>query len=731
MVLAQDLPTVTILNPIRGNELGHENEDLLPGLKAQWETTHALHANATWIWQYSALENPQLTDYAKKEMTNQEFGLFLEIDRNFARKSGIQYRGRGPWYFSDGLLLISYDTLEREKLIDTAFAKFKSTFGYYPKTVGAWWIGADSLTYMQQKYGITSAMKAADQYKLDVYTIWGAPWGISYISSKENEGIPAANFNDSSRVVITQWAVRDPLLAYGGSDKAGLFSIQDFNRDNLGMPYFDYLLSLYLKSPLDHVLVGLENSHPTAFADDLQYAMILTDIINQQKEGKIRIVLARDFAKDFLAKKITLSPAHAMLTKDYFSEDQAFWYTSSDYRLSIQKRDNNLYLVDLRNYAIKSPESFFFLPNGQGELRVNTPTIIDSASFPEQRKFLGKANGDLKIEEKDGITTLLSGTTKIAVLTDNSVSIFLETGQQSNFSFQENPQYPSLFFILLIVYVVYSFVVILKTKNKKITLLQCILFFVPLFLALPFLNSDIFFFDKKQLFLSYTLVPFVPLSLKIILFQTLPLLLLPIIHVVGLRYKKHTIFLVYLIFLTILYLHLPYFPLDRSTYKTVGLILGAITFTAVVLGIVFALRIKSKRVVLYTTVGVLLFLAGTVSTLLLSRSVEILNPFEMDALQIVYARQRNVLYLNPPVVPIYKAVRPLLFDDDFFAQRFTQTTWKTVERDKKNNLIMPQDTHVLFFVPRYLGSYVYPEEIEKYQLKKIFENQQIAIFEKD
>ncbi|MBI5122956.1 hypothetical protein HZA75_03810 [Candidatus Roizmanbacteria bacterium] len=221
---SKNLPAITIINPIRGNELGHEKDDLLSGLKTQWQYTFDANVNATWLWQYTALENEAMVNFAKTNMKNQDFGIFLEIDRNFAKKSGVQYRGQGPWYFSDGLLLVSYDKNEREKLIDEVFSKFKKTFGYYPKTVGAWWIGADSLVYMQKKYGIVAAMRASDQFDLDVYSIWGTPWSIPYVASKENEGLPAEEVDDSSKVVMLQWAPRDPTRGY--NDFA--YSVQDF-----------------------------------------------------------------------------------------------------------------------------------------------------------------------------------------------------------------------------------------------------------------------------------------------------------------------------------------------------------------------------------------------------------------------------------------------------------------------------------------------------------------------
>ena len=176
--IAQSLPVVTVINPIRGSEWHGNKVDLLASLKGQWEAVHDEKVNATWLWQYTALEDDRLVNFAKESMSNQEFGLFLELDRNTVAKANVLYRGQGPLYASDGLLLVSYDRDERRRLIDALFAKFKEKFGYYPKTVGAWWIGADSLTYMQKKYGIVAAMKAADQFDLDAYSIWGSPWSI-------------------------------------------------------------------------------------------------------------------------------------------------------------------------------------------------------------------------------------------------------------------------------------------------------------------------------------------------------------------------------------------------------------------------------------------------------------------------------------------------------------------------------------------------------------------------
>ena len=288
-------PAITIINPIRGNGLGHENDDLLASLKAQWQVTKDEGVNATWLFQYSAMEIPGMTEYAKREMKGQEFGLLFEIDGNAAEKARVRFRGQRAWYASDGLFLMSYDAQERRRMIDTAFFLFKKTFGYYPKTVGAWWIGGDSLSYMQKKYGITAVLRAADQFNLDFYSIWGTPWNIPYLPSRENEGIPAHSYEESVKVVVLQWAIRDPLEGY----RDPLFSLQDYMMKGYTPGYVNYLASIYLQKPLGNMVMGLENGG-TIETFRQSYKTMLTKAKEMQETGSADILQAQSYAERFL-----------------------------------------------------------------------------------------------------------------------------------------------------------------------------------------------------------------------------------------------------------------------------------------------------------------------------------------------------------------------------------------------------------------------------------------------
>lgn len=716
------LPVVTVINPIREPEKGSYPLD---GLQTQYQIIKDHHISATWLWQYTTLEDNKLMDVARS-MTNQEFGLWMEIDRNLAAKSHVIYRGQGPWYFSDGLLLISYDSLERKKLIDTAFAKFRETFGYYPKTVGAWWIGQDSLNYMKEKYGILGTLRAADQYNLDVYSIWGTPWSIPYIVSKTNEGIPGKSWEDSSQIVVMQWAQRDPTKAYG--EISSTYSTQDYFLHGLNLSYFDYLTNVFLKQLLDQVVFGLEGGFTSAgyqgmYADEINHVSML------QNEGKIAILPAKDYEEAVLAKKQIFPGQSYFLNSAFDSSDQSFWYQSSNYRAGIEKQGDKIYLVDVRNYSQNPEEDFAQLPNSQGFLRINEPAMIDSVRFPAQKKLLATSTDPLRVHSSGSTVELFAGNKKIAAFTPVSFGTF---------SFQPHGFTFSLWWILLVVFLLYAGVMYTVTKNSEKTRINLAMLFVPLLFAYPFLNSGnsanmSFLIDKKEFFLffipSFRLLP-LPLHILFV-FQILPFIVLLFAHYfLFLRSSKkinHILYFVVLGLIIFLYARVPYFPLDRSTYKAVFLGFG-IYVAVLVAGILFVfLKTRSVKPVLYSLAGSILFLILLGITVLFSRQQYIITPFEMDALQFISNRHEQVFSVMPLGMPIYKAVKPVLYDFPKAESMLTGVSWHKLIPVKGHIMVSSEG---FVFVQKYLGADISPEDIAQNKLTKVFDNAQIAIFDK-
>ncbi|MDE2025582.1 MAG: hypothetical protein KGJ07_03745 [Patescibacteria group bacterium] len=716
------LPVVTVINPIREPEKGPYPLD---GLQTQYEIVKDHHISATWLWQYTTLEDNKLTDVAKS-MTNQEFGLWMEIDRNLAAKAHVVYRGQGPWYFSDGLLLISYDTSEREKLINTAFARFRETFGYYPKTVGAWWIGEDSLNYMKEKYGILGTLRAADQFNLDVYSIWGTPWSIPYISSKTNEGIPGLSWQDSSQIVVMQWAPRDPTDGYG--ELSSTYSTQDYFLHGLNLSYFDYLSGVYLQHPLDQVVFGLEGGFTWAGYQGM-YTDEIAHVATLRNEGKIAILPAQTYEEAVLAKQQIFPGQSYFLNTGFNSSDQSFWYQSPQYRAGIEKQGDNIYLVDVRNYSQNPQEDFAQLPNSQGYLRITEPALLDSVRFPGQKKLLATSSDPLRVQSSGTNVMLFAGDKKIATFSSAAFD---------SFSFQPQGYTFSLWWALLVLFLLYGGVIVLQTKSSQKTRMHLAMLFVPLLFAFPFLtsgNSTEFslIFDKKEFFLFFiAYLHVLPLTFHVLLvFQIMPFIMLLAAHFfLFLRSSKKIYRLLYFVvfgLITLLYLHVPYFPLDRSTYKTVFIVFGICAVLCLIgIGFIFLKTKSVKWIAISLMASLLLFLFLGV-TVLFSRQQFILTPFETEALTFISARHERVFSITSQGTPIYKAVKPVLYDFPKAGALLTNVSWQKITSVKGHINLSSEG---LVFVPRYLGADISEEDIAKYKLIKVFDNAQIAIYEK-
>jgi hypothetical protein len=729
---SKELPSINVINLIRSNELGHDKDNLLASLKDQYTITHQLNINATWLLQYYVLENTEMVNYIKHSMQKQELGLLFEIDRNFTSKSGVAYRGQGPWYFSDGLLLSSYDADERRKLIDTAFAKFYSVFGYYPKTVGAWYIGADSLNYMQQKYGIVATLKASDQFNLDTYTIWGSPWDVPYINSKENQLIPARDFDSSSKVVNLQWAARDPNRGYVDP----LYGIQDFPARSFNAAYVNYMADLFLKENLDNFVFGLENGGNT-FTFNQYYKVMLEKAKELEKSGKIKISLAKDFATGFLKTKEILPSNNYLLANDYKNKDQAFWYSTTNYRVYIQKSGENIYLTDLRNYSKKINEDFITLNNSQGMLTAAAPKIYDSVLTSSDRKLLLRTTEPLTLSKDKQLLTLKAGDNIIiGQFAENQIWVN-ENGTKKEFNFNGNENNINTFNLIFVLLIIYFVIIYLFKKN----LINAILLFVPLTLARPYLPQGSignlnFILDKKELFISQFFANSLFLSeTNLIIFTVCPLVLLIVLNFILTFVFKNKYFklfyYVYFLFLIGIYSHIFYFALDKKSLAII-VIINLFLFSLSLFALLrFPKTLKQKFTVLMIFISMICIFDSAV---LFSRSHTFLASFELQALNTVNAKHKDVIFVEQidfNVKPIYKAIKPFLLENISLAEKLTNTKWTKILRPSNDILGISNYDNKLIFVAKYLGSDLSPFEQQKLGLKKIFDNYQIAIYEKN
>lgn len=251
---------VTLVNPVRGRNLWIDKS--LKPIQDQYYLVNENDFSATWLLQYDVLIDNELLNEIKKFDAKQEKGIFLEVSQNLADQARVIYPYDAAWFSPRAVFLSGYSPSDRRKLIDRLFWKFKSEFGFYPQSVGAWWIDSYSLNYMQDKYNISSALIVADQKTTDNYGVWGQWWGVPYYPSKYNILTPPSDLKNKQNVVVLQWAQRDLTRAAGEGPAYSNYSLQanDYLRQGEDTAYFTKLVKTYLdcQNPLGQVTVGLE-----------------------------------------------------------------------------------------------------------------------------------------------------------------------------------------------------------------------------------------------------------------------------------------------------------------------------------------------------------------------------------------------------------------------------------------------------------------------------------------
>ncbi len=290
---------VTLVNPVRGRELWLDKS--LKPIIEQYNASAAFSFPATWLMQYDALNDRELIDTVKNFEVGGEKGVFLEISESLADEAGVVYDSETKWSNPGVIFLSAYTQSERRALIDTIYKKFKDNFGYYSKSVGAWWIDSYSVNYIRQKYGVDAILIVADQKTTDSYGVWGQWWGEPYYPSKYNILTPGVK--NKLDAVIIQWAQRDPTLAYGEGSIYSNYSLQanDYIRSGKSTDYFQSLVDSYLdcKNPVGQITIGMETG-----MEEIDFH---SEYINQLKtlskyEG-LNFLTMSDFAKVY--KNIT------------------------------------------------------------------------------------------------------------------------------------------------------------------------------------------------------------------------------------------------------------------------------------------------------------------------------------------------------------------------------------------------------------------------------------------
>lgn len=375
---AQEKKDIVLVNPIRGSDFWTHNFSILDTPSKQYEIIKKDNLPATWLVRYDALIDPNVQNFLKGLDPSQDIGIFFEITPALTRDAGVSYNQGATWHVAKSVLLTGYSPGDRNKLIDTAMKKYKEVFNKNPKSVGAWWIDANSLNYMKDKYQIEANLDVSDQYMTDGYQVWGQYWSTPFYPSKSNALVPAQSSDQKIGVVTMQWAPRDPFNGYGNGVFESTYSVQanDYILHNLGIDYFEKLLKIYPETT-----IGLENDFNfSEFGPEYQRQLEL--IVKEKALGNINVLSMAGFAQKYMRAYPNISPNVIIQADDPLgSGGKVVWINTPKYRVGWFYNQEGSSIRDLRKFNDRSEEGCLKVACDELKLALDSRTAIDDGNY--------------------------------------------------------------------------------------------------------------------------------------------------------------------------------------------------------------------------------------------------------------------------------------------------------------------------------------------------------------
>lgn len=424
-ISAQSGQDIVIVNPIRGSDFWNYNYPILDTPKHQYEVIVSKNLGATWLVRYDALIVPEVASFLKSLNPKQEVGLFLEITPTFAKESGVIYNPSPNWHYAKSVLLVGYSPEDRNKLLDQAFLKYKEIFGSYPKSVGAWWVDAYSLSYLKDKYNIEANLDVADQHSTDQYQVWGQYFSIPFYPSKSNALVPAQSIQQKIGVVTIQWATRDPFNSYGNGVFESTLSVQanDYLLHNLGTSYFEKLINIYPQTT-----VGLENDFSwETYGQEYKNQI---DLVSQKiiSSGQFSVSTMKEFAKKYQQSYPGVSPDVLIVADDPLgTSGKVVWYQTPRYRFGWFYNQTGSVIRDLREYHDGQEESCFKKQCDELKLAFSPSQSVDDVTFRTKLTLDEGKITDIKVVKKESGAEISyknqSGVKRLISLLPNDIKI--------------------------------------------------------------------------------------------------------------------------------------------------------------------------------------------------------------------------------------------------------------------------------------------------------------------
>jgi len=386
----------------------------------QVEVMNKYKLGGTFLLQYDALMDPRYQKLLKSlPRSSFEIGAWWEIPQPMVEKAGLKWRGRYAWdWHADVGFSTGYTPAEREKLADVYMTDFKNIYGYYPKSVGSWFIDAHTLNYLWQKYKIVASSNCKDQYGTDGYTLWGGYWNQAYYPSKINSYMPAQNEKNQIPVPIFRMLGSDPIRQYDngfGTDRQGVITLEPVYKDAGGdSTWINWYFKEFISGnamEFAYVQAGQENSFTwKAMSKGFEYQMKL--IARLRNDKKLQVETLAESGRWFKNKYKVTPATSVVVNKDLKGSDRkTVWFNSRYFRMNLLWEKGTLRFRDIHLFNEKFPSVYTANRATSNECSFFTLPLVDGYiwSAPEKTaglRFKAIVNGkEILLEGRNPVIT--------------------------------------------------------------------------------------------------------------------------------------------------------------------------------------------------------------------------------------------------------------------------------------------------------------------------------------
>lgn len=409
---------VNVINFLRQNDYRIENDVALLYEAAVEEVALSVKYGfpTTFLLQYDALVDTSYQSLMKSLPEFCEVGGWWEITKPHYEAAGLEWPFEQVWYPYDVLDFgIGHTPLVREKLVDAYMSEFMKVFGYYPKSMGSWYIDSHTLAYMADKYGIRASCVCKEQIGTDGYTLWGGYWNQAFYPSRLNAHIPGQTVEGQINVPVFRMLGSDPVYQYDdnlGSNVQGVRTMEPvYGSAGADRNWVENYFENFVKEPcldFNYVQVGQENSFTwEKIGPGLEMQFGIIDSLH--KAGLVTLKTLGETGEWFSGRyEVTPATAVTVMKDSRGNNIKTVWYDSRFYRANLIWEEVGFRFRDIHLFDERVESPYCREAAAGTKLVYNALPIVDGfcwSDAPDKAgMFIRYRNGETAVLDSPVIT---------------------------------------------------------------------------------------------------------------------------------------------------------------------------------------------------------------------------------------------------------------------------------------------------------------------------------------